>query len=601
MRPIDALTDIDRTTIASYISIYGNAECAPMEFTLREWNKNKTRLFKAFGHKLRISKRISIPKDTKILTSELDAIYHPYIFWYKEDVLNYVANFEKNTKFINNEFIEDVLLFWAKKNYCMQDLFTLSRLFLHKNLIKGYLCFLDISQSYHFRDFKCTIKNGMKTIRTIQKVLKATHYPHMDLFDVWRNQVSLIQTSDVIQAKLVLSLHPIDFLTMSDNACNWSSCMSWSHTGCYHAGTLEMMNSNMVAVAYLESDTEYALHLNETGEVYPIPNKSWRSLVFIHKDIIVCGKSYPYHKKNLCFQVLDFVRDIVKTNVNWNYKFINQEYQDMKNIEGNYYLRDWFNPYYDKRRKHHTITFYTNGMYNDIIESKYPHYYCCRNYVEEPLKICLSGPATCICCGKRLNENDRNDIMSYDDLGQEKICWECRSKRRCRTCGKIYFDLKYHTREGDYCSDECVADTIIFPNRNHTTCTKEALQFDYNSIVALFFNKDNDFELTSSDMFTIVDSFKNINKRGINSWINTIQMKYPNVFTVYRIPARLTGWRYADASCWDANYTSRTSDGYYNLCLYDRNYRNNSHIEQNILDLQFRVPLLDYLKGGENV
>ena len=421
MRPIDALTDIDRTTIASYISIYGNAECAPMEFTLREWNKNKTRLFKAFGHKLRISKRISIPKDTKILTSELDAIYHPYIFWYKEDVLNYVANFEKNTKFINNEFIEDVLLFWAKKNYCMQDLFTLSRLFLHKNLIKGYLCFLDISQSYHFRDFKCTIKNGMKTIRTIQKVLKATHYPHMDLFDVWRNQVSLIQTSDVIQAKLVLSLHPIDFLTMSDNACNWSSCMSWSHTGCYHAGTLEMMNSNMVAVAYLESDTEYALHLNETGEVYPIPNKSWRSLVFIHKDIIVCGKSYPYHKKNLCFQVLDFVRDIVKTNVNWNYKFINQEYQDMKNIEGNYYLRDWFNPYYDKRRKHHTITFYTNGMYNDIIESKYPHYYCCRNYVEEPLKICLSGPATCICCGKRLNENDRNDIMSYDDLGQEKI------------------------------------------------------------------------------------------------------------------------------------------------------------------------------------
>ena len=78
-------------------------------------------------------------------------------------------------------------------------------------------------------------------------------------------------------------------------------------------------------------------------------------------------------------------------------------------------------------------------------------------------------------------------------------------------------------------------------------------------------------------------------------------MKYPNVFTVYRIPARLTGWRYADASRWGANYTSRTSDGYYNLCLYDRNYRNNSHIEQNILDLQFRVPLLDYLKGGGNV
>ena len=81
MYPIDALTDIDKTTIASYISIYGNAECAPMDLTLKEWNKNKVKLFKAFGHKLRISKEVSIPKDTSIITSELDAIYHPYIFW----------------------------------------------------------------------------------------------------------------------------------------------------------------------------------------------------------------------------------------------------------------------------------------------------------------------------------------------------------------------------------------------------------------------------------------------------------------------------------------------------------------------------------------
>lgn len=598
MRPIDALTDIDRTTIASYISIYGDAECAPMEITLREWNSNKTRLFKAFGHKLRISKQISIPKDTKILTSQLDAIYHPYIFWYKEDVLNYITNFEENTKLINNEFIEDVLLFWAKKNYCIQDLFTLSRLFLHKNLVKGYLCFLDISQPYHFYDFKCTIKNGMKTIRTIQKVLKATHYPHMDLFDVWRNQVSLIQTSDVIQAKLVLSLHPIDFLTMSDNACNWSSCMSWSRTGCYHAGTLEMMNSNVVAVAYLESDTEYALHLNETGEVYPIPNKSWRSLVFIHKDIIVCGKSYPYHKKNLCFQVLDFVRDIVKTNVNWNYNFINQEYQDMKNIEGNYYLRDWFDPYYDKRRKHHTITFYTNGMYNDIIESKYPHYYCCRNYVEHPLKICLSGPATCICCGKRLNENDKNDIYSYDDLGQEKICWDCKSTHRCRTCGKIHYDMKYHTREGNYCSDECMKDTIIFPNRNRVTCNKDALQFGSQSILAMFY--DSNDTLSSTDLFTISESFKSINKIDINSWINMIQQKYPNIFAVYRVPARLTGYKYADVSSWDATYKAKTNDSFYTLCMYNRQLRSNDRIEKNILNLKEYMPLLDFLKGGDN-
>ena len=89
-----------------------------------------------------------------------------------------------------------------------------------------------------------------------------------------------------------------------------------------------MMNSNVAAVAYLESNSEYALHLDETGEVYPIPNKSWRSLVFIHKDILLLGKQYPYFNEDLCFNVLDMMLDLVERNLNWNYRFINQEYRD---------------------------------------------------------------------------------------------------------------------------------------------------------------------------------------------------------------------------------------------------------------------------------
>ena len=172
MYPIDALSNIDKTTIASYISIYGNAECAPINLILHEWNKNKVKLFKAFGQKLRISKQISIPKDTTIIASELDAIYHPYIFWHEADVQDFINYPDNVSTFVNNDFIQDVLFFWAKKDYCIQDLYTLSRLFLHKNLVKGYICSLENDEPYHFKDFKCTIKNSMKTIRTIQKVLK---------------------------------------------------------------------------------------------------------------------------------------------------------------------------------------------------------------------------------------------------------------------------------------------------------------------------------------------------------------------------------------------------------------------------------------------
>ena len=593
MRPIDALTNIDRTTIANYLSVCGNVECGPMEIVLKEWNKNKTKLFKAFGRKLRISKQISIPKDRKVIASELNTIYHPYIFYLHEDIQAYINNPEQVSKMINNKFIEDVLLFWAKKNYCEDDLYTLSRLFAYGNLIEGHLCSFN-DKPYSFQNFKCTIKNGMKTIRTIQKVLKATGYPRIDLFNEWRNQVSLVQTNEVTHAKLVLSIHPIDFMTMSDNSCNWSSCMSWTKSGCYHAGTLEMMNSNVAAITYLEAESDYTiLQFNDTGEIYPIPNKTWRSLVFIHKDIILCGKSYPYFKQDLCFQTLDFARQVVGENIHWNYKFINQEYQDMKNIEGNYYLRDWFNPYYDKKKKHHTITFYTNGMYNDIIESKYPYYYCCRNYVEEPLKICLSGPATCICCGKKLFEDSRSEIISYDDLGQDKICYSCKVKRRCRTCGKIHYHMKYRTKEGDYCSDDCVKDTVIFPLRNRTTCTKDQLAFNFNSIVACFY-EPAEFE-KPSELLSISESFKDFEKETVDDFIKKIEDTYKDKIRIYKVPFGLCGYRYADASRWGAEYTSKTFDGYYTLCMYNILARNNSLVEQNIINLKTRIPLLEYL------
>ena len=353
------------------------------------------------------------------------------------------------------------------------------------------------------------------------------------------------------------------------------------------------MNSNVAAIAYLEAESDYTiLQFNDTGEIYPIPNKTWRSLVFIHKDIILCGKSYPYFKQDLCFQTLDFVREIVEENIHWNYKFINQEYQDMKHIEGNYYLRDWFNPYYDKKRKHHTITFYTNGMYNDIIESEYHHYYCCRNYVEEPLKICISGPATCICCGRKLFEDSRNEICSYDDLGQDKICYNCKFKYRCRTCGKINYYMKYRTKEGNYCSDDCIKDTIIFLLRNRTTCTKDQLAFDFHSIVACFYDPA---EFKPDELLSISESFNDFEKRTVDDFIKKIESTYKGKIRIYKVPYGLCGYRYADVSRWGAEYTSKTFDKYYIMYMYNILSRNNDLVEQNIINLKTRIPLLEYL------
>ena len=58
-----------------------------------------------------------IPKDTSSITSELDAIYHPYIFWYEADIKDFI-NYPDNAKsMINNDFIQEILLFYLTNTY----------------------------------------------------------------------------------------------------------------------------------------------------------------------------------------------------------------------------------------------------------------------------------------------------------------------------------------------------------------------------------------------------------------------------------------------------------------------------------------------------
>lgn len=598
MQPIDAITDIDENTIKSYISIYGDAECAPMRQVLNEWNKNKKTLFRALGQRLSVSKMITLPKNDKVIVSELESIYHPYIIWYEIDKITALNHFDHLQEITNNFFISDVMFFWVKKNYCLDDLRMLSRLFLHRNLATGYITSVGTAttndEAYHFQDFKCTIKNGMKTIRTIQKVLKATAYPKMDLFEKWRNQVSLVQTEGDTKAKLVISINPIDFMSMSENKCNWRSCMGWSNGGCYNAGTLEMMNSNVAAVAYLETSSPFEMFLNETGEVYTVPNKSWRSLIFVHKDIILLGKQYPFHNDYLVPIVLDMMRELVNKNLHWHYQFINQEYRDMQNLEGNFYVRDWFNLQYNVTKQHHSIFVYTNGMYNDIIEAKYPKYYCCRNYVKHSKKICLSGPATCICCGKRLMDDPRGEIYDYDDLGQDKICYDCK-RNRCRTCGKVSYITKYHTRFGNFCNDDCAKDTIVFPLRR-STCRKEDLQFSSGSQVCLFANEGI---ITTDEWNNFIKTFSKLKSDQVSEWIREQKQNFKELIRIYKVPKALTEYRYADSAYYSCSEYVMDSDNYWKLCLYIDNVIKYGIREERIRELQKRMPLLEYLEGGD--
>lgn len=417
MRPFDCLTENDKEIIRQWCINYANCEPQSIEKILMVWNKNKKTLFRAFGKQLQISFPIHQKVNSTYRQNKWRELYSPFIFYNKDD-LKYYKYDPRNHVFINdlNKWLQDE---WVEK-------ISLSML---KNIIEyTKYCYIENGITNEDKIFNnnsgkiLKIPSGTKIMRAIRKVLEYYHFPYMASFNKWRDDISVINTDKEINAELVLSINPVDFITMSDNKSGWTSCMSWIDHGGYSTGTIEMLNSNVAVVAYLRNQQPFIYNNFE------IPNKSWRTLVFIHKDLILVGKHYPYQSEALAKIILDKIQTMVKTNLGWKYQYKNQLYRDMIYSYDNEYIRDDF----QRMNEGHKIYTYTNIMYHDIIEDHSIDYWCCRNYVNKNLYLNLSGPATCMCCGELIDKNKDNNFSTVD-----KYCQECEKKYRCCGCGFI--------------------------------------------------------------------------------------------------------------------------------------------------------------------
>lgn len=460
--PIDAITYEDEQNIKNWIRYTKNVECGPLPQILQYWNKNKRTLYRALGNQLKVSQEVEMPYDKAKLIDKLSDVYG-YMNWTPrtDDFYSEGKVYVKNH--IHNEFVEEFLRYIFET--CTEREFrAVKNLFSYSVIITGKvppISFYEVG--FKFTSFRCTVKTGMKVIRTIQKVVRASGFPRFDLFDKWRNDIN-IASEKTHKVKVTLSIHPLDFMTMSDNHANWTSCMSWKNSGCYHAGTIEMMNSNCAAVAYLESPHPFETILDDDNTIIAT-NKTWRALVFIHKDIICVGKSYPYYNGNINEVVLRMTEDLVKNNLRWTYQYKHEQYLDEAGLADNFYLkRTWTREldYYKRTNETpHRIYLYTQSMYNDIIEDSDEHYLCSRNWVPHTKKICISGPLTCICCGEIITHAE--DINSYSDGGTELVCWDCKQHRKCAGCGTIHYRRKYHLKNTRhfFCSKDCATTSYL--------------------------------------------------------------------------------------------------------------------------------------------
>ena len=457
---IDKLSDLDKKRINNYLTLYGTRHIDHLDATewLEQWSHSKQRLYHALGDKLIVEIPTKIEKSDRIIDGELS-----------EFRSNYLPSFR--------EIISD---------FC-----TLNKIAGH--LWTGILSVMNIDtlKSNKFgHNIKITLKNGsslqlqegMKVMRVLNKIIdvikKCSYYSEkeykesVDVFiknlKQFENAYSVLLNEKFIKGTLCFSIHPLDFMTMSDNSLRWSSCMSWTDNGCYRIGTIEMMNSNNTICAYIKSGSQiYNFNIAEKDNPeYCWNNKKWRQLFYATKDILCCGKSYPFtFDKETQISVLTALKNVITENVGWDYDFGPELYQDMIHIHSKYRMdnnRSWIT--FNETKKHN-ILFDTKGMYNDMLNDTNFKYYCYRNKVKHNKIISVSGKANCICCNKSALRDYSADTHDYNEryLSADRIlckdCWDkIPSCVNCHVSDPTENYVKLANKNDDsieYCCTDC--------------------------------------------------------------------------------------------------------------------------------------------------
>ena len=392
-----------------------------------------------------------------------------------------------------NEFIESVSMTWRNNELA---------------------CFIDENKDGFFSNVvveSFTAPGGGKIPKGM-KLVKAFKYFEDDriTLEEIQNRASMIIQEDKIEGHLCFSVHPLDFLSTSENTYNWRSCHALD--GEYRCGNLSYMMDKSTVVVYLRSDKEENALPNFPPEV-KWNSKKWRMLLFMSDswNAMFAGRQYPFFSETALDAVLYHASEAFRFSGEWS-NWHNDEFRNFKfagDDEGRdeMWLRNVYIPMKDKLYlKNELIEDCENPMhFNDLLRSScYVPYYCWQKrswgYNNEihftiggeiPCLRCGEHPVaqtddmlcqdcelecgnsedemytTCSCCGRRILYDDSYYVESSD----ENICEYCadRECRECDNCGELYWnnEISYDKKNHDYRCEHCHSDQQELAERMH--------------------------------------------------------------------------------------------------------------------------------------
>ena len=415
------LSGQDVEDIRRFVYSYSGTEMGPADKVFASWAINKTELYALLGNSLRHTFEAEVSDDDEIINDDLNSYLGYFLFLgtsTAEQVKEFLAEY---TNCSSCDFYKSVM--WYIYHKYKDDEKTMRKAY---ECAYSLLCFDNIRSNFvetalFFRGLY--IPSGTKTMKAIRKFLEHIDYGDWDEFNLFKDDISTIRTPCQSSVrKITLSIHPADFLTLSDNDCDWRSCFSWESGECSNS-TIEAMNSQNVLVAYIQNTYQPMM------ENYPtIPNKSWRSMevVDIYNDCaIVTGKGYPYKSNELQKAILRELSRLCG---------INDSDQNFQKFDANDGI----------------INMVTYGMYNDWDESSADFFLQPLGNFSEYGSIQVSWPQTCMMCGEIVT--DAPEIKSEIVGGTQKVCRSCHDKFHCDVCGINHLDrdmIKVRMLNGD--------------------------------------------------------------------------------------------------------------------------------------------------------
>lgn len=456
MALVEKLSSTELQMMERYIDSYAinTHRTASIEYLLRAWDSAKNDyLYKMLDNHFIISKQVEFHRGVEELSDELENKVSRYgenrrAYRFIEDFFNEVIRPLSKTLDYNSENT-DYDLYYAVRG--LVDYYSLA-----ENVYHGKTLELPIPDS----DKTIKIQNGCRITRVLGRIAKAYN---IDTFEDFRVAHSMVLNQKTLKGQMCLSIHPLDYMTMSDNNCDWTSCMSWQDNGCYRQGTVEMMNSSCVVVAYLRSSEDMWMPGNTTWN-----SKKWRQLFIVTPEIITNVKAYPYANDSLTDIVLNWLKELAEkaeigqyTKDIYTYS-VHRSFTVTEEGWDNFELN--VNPT-------------TSNMYNDFSDNQRCFVGKDAQDADYYLRFSYSGSSECMACGQ---------LDPYFSCEEQLVGDCCEEHYTCDCCGDSYYsedDLYYI--DGLMLCEACVNDRCL-----EDAITGE-LHYDDNMIEVYLGESDN--------------------------------------------------------------------------------------------------------------